>query len=675
MNVGGRGAGVFPSESGFGANCAAKSLESNPVFDSVGLQDFSALSRWVDSMLRHIAVAACALGIALAGLPAAAQEPTQAAAQAPSQRIALIIGNAAYARGPLQTSLNDAGLVAEALRSIGFDIVDGADLGQSDMVRSVRDFVGKVEAAGPEAVAFVYFSGYGFAYEGDNYLAGADAKLERENDIPLDAVRLSDLLRALDGVPALAKIVVIDAARQLPFGIANAQLAPGLSALEAPPGMVIAYATEPGQVFEDGAGPYGPYATAIAEMVRTPGADIVDDFIRIRERVAQLTEGKQLPWNVSALGQPVVLIPPDTTASVPPPAPLRQARPLREIGPDEAYAYAIERDDLPVYADYVEAYPDSPYTPQIWAIIRARREALAWMRALDINTPQSYWTYLRRYPNGIYAPDAGRRLRRLAAPFGPPPGFIPVEFEGVPPPLPDEPDAYVGFYRAPRRFAPPPAALIVRQPSAFARLAAPAAPAAGARVLPAPVALPTVTTTVTPGRRFTVAPTTTPLSRPNALPSGPLRPNGPPAAALAPIAPHLPGPPPAAAIAPTVTPNVAPGIEHRRERPPGPPGQPAIVNRAPPPAAIVHPPSPPAVVNRPPTVINHPPPAPAVVNRAPPPAAIAHPPPVVSRPPPPAVVNRPPPPPPPRPAAAVARPAPAAAAKKCVVENGKQVCR
>ena len=65
-------------------------------------------------------------------------------------------------------------------------------------------------------------------------------------------------------------------------------------------------ATEPGLVFEDGAGPYGPYATAIAEMVRTPGADIVDDFIRVRARVAQLTEGRQLPWNVSALGAPVI---------------------------------------------------------------------------------------------------------------------------------------------------------------------------------------------------------------------------------------------------------------------------------------------------------------------------------------------------------------------------------
>jgi Caspase domain len=615
----------------------------------------------MDTMLRHIAVlASAALSLLIAAGPAGAQ--------APEPRIALVIGNAAYASGPLQNALNDAGLVAEALRSIGFDIVDGADLGQADMVRTVRDFVGKVEAAGPGAVAFVYFSGYGFAYEGDNYLAAADARLERENEIPLDTVRLSDLLRALDGVPARGKVVAIDAARQLPFGIANAGLAPGLSALEAPSGMMIAYSTEPGQVFADSAGAYGPYATAIAEMVRTPGADIVDDFIRVRERVAQLSEGRQLPWNVSALGQPVVLVPGDiapvASAALPPPPPLRQPRPMPQFGPDEGYAYVIERNELPLYAEYVEDYPDSPYAPQIWAIIRARREALCWMRAVDINTPEAYWTYRQRYPHGIYAFDSERRLHRLSAPLGPPSGFVAVEFAGVPPPLRREPAEFVHFYHAPHPFAPPPAALIHRQPVFFARLAPPPHQA-GARVLPLPAALP-VYPKLMPGQRFS-APGGAPLHPGNAAIAPGVGPGVGPG--LAPTGLRQPGVfrppgPPTAAVAPGLAPNVAPNVipEHRpgerlRERPFTPP--PAVVNRTSP-AEIINQPPPPAVVNRPPPPVvtrPPPPPPPAIVNRAPPP--------------PPPVVNRPPPP----PAAVVARPAPAAAAKRCVIENGRQVCR
>jgi len=613
-------------------------------------------------MLRHIAVlVSAAFWLLIAGPPAGAQTP--------EPRVALVIGNAAYASGSLQNALNDAGLVAEALRSIGFDIVDGADLSQADLVRTIRDFVGKVEAAGPDAVAFVYVSGYGFAYEGDNYLAAVDARLERENEIPLDTVRLSDLLRALDGVPARAKVVAIDAARKLPFGIANAGLAPGLSALEAPPNMLVAYSTEPGQQFEDGAGPYGPYATAIAEMVRSPGADLADDFVRIRERVAQLTEGRQLPWNVSALSQQVVLVPADAgpaTTGAAAPVPLRQARPMPDFGPEEGYAYAIERDQLPLYAEYVETYPNSPYAPQIWAIIRARREALCWMRAVDINTPQSYWTYMQRYPNGIYAADAGRRLYRLSAPLAPPPGFVAVEFVGVPPPLRLEPVAFVHFYGGPRLFVPPPAILIHRQPVYFARLAPPPPRQAGARILPAPVGLPVIAK-VTPGQRFSVAPATGVVRTgppgaavgPGVGPAGPRAPGAfrPPGAPTATVAPG---------VAPNVAPNVGPGPQYRRpgEHPAGPPPG-AVVNRTPPAAVINHPPPP---------VVSRPPPPPAVVNHAPPP--------VVNRPPPPpVVVNRPPPPPPmvhrpppPPPAAAVARPAPSAA-RRCVVENGKQVCR
>ena len=74
------------------------------------------------------------------------------------------------------------------------------------------------------------------------------------------------------------------------------------------------------------------------------------------------------------------------------------------------------------------------------------------MRAREINTPQAYWTYLRRYPNGMYAFDAERRLRRLGAAFTPPPGFAMMEFDDVPMALVGEPVEYEEVYRV----GPPP---------------------------------------------------------------------------------------------------------------------------------------------------------------------------------------------------------------------------
>jgi len=575
-------------------------------------------------MLRYIlaAITGVALWLAVAAAPASAQ--------APQPRIALVIGNGAYARGPLQASLNDAGLVAEALRSVGFEIVEGADLGQADFVRAARDFVGKLEAAGPAAVAFVYFSGYGFAYDGDNYLAAADARLDREDDIALDTVRLSDLLRALDGVPTQAKIVVVDAARRLPFGIAEARLATGLSALEPPSGMLIAYSSEPGMIFEDGPGPYGAYATAIAEMLRIPGADIAHDFVRIRERVHQLAEGRQLPWNVSALDGPVVLVPEDAAPVAAVTAPLRQPRSMREFGPEEGYAFAIERDDLVSYAEYVEAYPNSHYASRIWSIIRMRREALAWMRAVDMNTPRSYWTYLGRYPNGLYAADAERRLRRLAAPLAPPSSFVPVELAGVSPRLPSEPVDIVDYYRLARPPRPP-VVLIAPQPALFSRLAP--SPQAGMRALPVPTPLPVV-----------------PSVNPSIVPAAAIPGTAATPGVAAPGAPSRPAAPPA--IAP-----VSATVPPKTSRPVGPlpavaPGNgPALPPTTAPAALRTQPPPP--VLHRPVQV-----PAPQAVNRPPPassPAAVARPAPSAP--------------------AAARPPAPAQARKTCVVENGTTICR
>src|SRR3954468_22543378 len=393
-------------------------------------------------MLRRLLVSFAAVVALLFVLvaPAAAQ-----------QRIALVIGNAAYPKGPIQHSLADGGLVAEALTSIGFEIVEGADVNSNHMRRLFAEFLAKVNAAGPDTIAFIYYNGYAVQFEGDNYFIPVDAQLNRDSDIPIQGVRLFDLLRPLADTPAITKIVVLDAARQLPFQIQGGQLAPGLGAIEAAPGLLVAYSSAPGTIAPDGPGPYGAYATAIAEMVREPGLDIDTMFARIRLRTNETTQGVQTPWDVSQLQQVAMLVPGQPSAPpavaqgflAPPqtqigaPVVRRRAppRPIQDIGPEEAYAYAVEADDLPTYVEYVRVYPNSPYTPRVWAMIRARREALVWREALLVNSPDAYWTYLERYPNGLYVFDARRRLRRLAVGDRPPPGWRMMEFAHVPPPL------------------------------------------------------------------------------------------------------------------------------------------------------------------------------------------------------------------------------------------------
>jgi Caspase domain len=451
--------------------------------------DLAALGRRGGNMFKRMRwfVAGFLAAAAAAILPAAAE-----------QRIALVIGNSAYERGAVRTALADAGLVAEALNGIGFEILEGADLNQADLRRTLRDFLARVEAAGQDAVAFVYFAGYGLEFEGETYLVPTDARLARDSDIPIEAVRMSDLIRPLAGTAALAKVVVLDAARPLPFTL---PLAPGLAPLEAPPGMLVAYASAPGTYAEDGAEPYGAYASALAEMLREPGLDLDTIFAQARVRTHELTQARQTPWHVAALPPDIVLVPggaPGESAPsvvtapqgiAAPPAPRvvrRQQRPMREVDPEEAYGLAVEMDTLPGYVEYVETYPDSPYAPGMWSVIRSRREAMYWMRARDVDSPEAYWTYLDTYPGGIYAHDARRRLRRLAAVTDPPRGFAPMRFRDVGPPLAREPRDHVRVYapvqRLPRNFIKP-------RPAYFSALPPPPAPR-GPKLLPTPTGLP-----------------------------------------------------------------------------------------------------------------------------------------------------------------------------------------
>jgi hypothetical protein len=103
----------------------------------------------------------------------------------------------------------------------------------------------------------------------------------------------------------------------------------------------------------------------------------------------------------------------------------------------DAYAAAVARDTLQGYQDFVLAFPADPLAKRVRAIIAARREAVIWHRTYLADTPQAYWTYLRRYPEGPHSWDCRRQLTFLSAALVPPPSFALVDYD-IPPPPPDE---------------------------------------------------------------------------------------------------------------------------------------------------------------------------------------------------------------------------------------------
>src|SRR6516164_2967431 len=420
---------------------------------------------------------------------------TASAAQA-EKRIALVIGNAGYQASALNTPANDAGLIAQTLQAAGFDVAGARDLDQDSLRHAFRDFVEKATSSGPDTVAFIYVSGYGVQLEGENYFIPIDAKIPRDADVPAEALRISDYSRPLAALKLKASVVVLDTARANPFAQSGQPLAGGLALVEPDAGVLVAFSSAPGTVAPEGQGPYGPYAQALAEMIREGGLPLNGVFDRTRLRVNDLTSGAEVPWYASNVQTPVVFF--ERAADAPPPAvsveeaAAIRARPFRELGAQEAYTVALERDTIDGYNEFLVAYPDDPMARRVHALIAARREAIIWRRTRLVDTAPAYWSYLRRYPEGPHAADARRRLAFLRAAFDPPPRFTVLAYD-----LPPPPAEAITFGRRPVLifddpvfgFAPPPPAPIVflaPPPPEFVVLPPPPLPI-GLFVLPMPV--------------------------------------------------------------------------------------------------------------------------------------------------------------------------------------------
>jgi uncharacterized caspase-like protein len=423
---------------------------------------------------------------------------SSASAQQTEKRIALVIGNGAYQTEALPTSANDAGLIAQTLQAAGFDVVGARDLDQDTLRRTFRDFLDKASASGPDTVAFVYLSGYGVQLEGENYFVPVDAKIARDTDVSVEAVRMSDYTRPLAALKLKANIIVLDAARAHPFAKSGQPLASGLTLMEPDRGMLVAFNAAPGTVAPQEKGPYSAYAQALAEMIRTGGLPVGQVFEQVRLRVNEMTKGGEVPWNASKIDAPFVFF--DRGPGAPPPAVSNdqvssiRSKPIRDFDAQEAYVAALERDTLQGYLDFLAVYPSDPMATRVRAIVAARREAITWRRTRNVDTPQAYWSYLRRYPRGPHVADAHRRLAYLAAAYDPPPSFAVITYD-VPPPLEevvyfrrpvlvfDDPD--YGFFPPP----PPPIFFLAPPPPEFVILEPPP-PAFGIFILPVPVFVP-----------------------------------------------------------------------------------------------------------------------------------------------------------------------------------------
>lgn len=380
------------------------------------------------------------LSLGLLACPAIADRAL-AQQQPQEKRVALVVGDGNYEKAPLPTAANDAGLIAQTLQAAGFDVIGARDLDADGLRNSLRDFMTKVQADPANTVAMIYLSGYVVQLAGENYFIPVDAKISHDTDIPIEGLRISDYTRQLASLSVKISVVVLDSAGPQPFVEGGNPIAGGLALVEASPNMLIAFNAAPGTVAPPQTGNYGVYAQALAEMIRTGGLSLPDVFDRVRLRVSENSKGAQVPWDDQKIQAPFTFF--DRAPDAPPVqgspdqvAAIRD-RPIRDLGAQEAFTAALTRDSFQAYEDFLAAYPTDPLAKRVRAILAARREAITWRRTYLADTPDAYWSYLRRYPEGPHAWDARRRLAILSAALEPPPSFAMIDYD-LPPPPPDE---------------------------------------------------------------------------------------------------------------------------------------------------------------------------------------------------------------------------------------------
>ena len=97
------------------------------------------------------------------------------AAAGAAERVALVIGNAAYEHVSfLPNPGNDAKAVGDAFERLGYAVTRLMDADYDALRKGLRSF--KQEARGKE-VAVVFYAGHGIGVQGSNYLVPVDVEL------------------------------------------------------------------------------------------------------------------------------------------------------------------------------------------------------------------------------------------------------------------------------------------------------------------------------------------------------------------------------------------------------------------------------------------------------------------------------------------------------------------
>jgi uncharacterized caspase-like protein len=192
-----------------------------------------------------------------------------------ADRVALLIGNGIYENKALslRNPVNDVVALSEKLISLGFIVITAQDASVSDMNNALRSFEKQMSGAD---MGLFFYAGHGSQVTGENFLLAADFADATSEGVKSAAMTLTAVREAFGRAKPKAGIIILDACRDNPLNITlgTNKNPVGLARTKGASGLLVAYATDPGNVAFEGNGNNSVFTTALLKHLSEPGLDV-----------------------------------------------------------------------------------------------------------------------------------------------------------------------------------------------------------------------------------------------------------------------------------------------------------------------------------------------------------------------------------------------------------------
>ena len=221
----------------------------------------------------------------------------QMTVQSTSSRVALVIGNGAYAQAPIEKAEEGARAVSDVLLQGGFKVLYLENAWRDDIQRGLATFAQSLERG---AHGVIFYSGHAVQYQGRNYLAPLDTRITSADDVRREAIDIDLFVDPLLMARTRGSVVILDASRANPWQPLLTSDLRGLAEPEPVKGISFIFSTAPGKLVSNSPQTSGVFAAQLALAMKTPDLGFEEIVNRTRTAVARINGKEQQVWQSEA---------------------------------------------------------------------------------------------------------------------------------------------------------------------------------------------------------------------------------------------------------------------------------------------------------------------------------------------------------------------------------------